>query len=233
MPTLVSTILKACQQGDIYDPKRTRYSVLAHVQSEVGELAEEVTIAEGHSYKKAGPDGIVGEGVDAILAILDLIYKHDPTITEEQLVAIAEAKGGKWISSLKKHVGVQEAPSTPAESDVVFMPSGLGVKDVVEGTGAAARAGQSVTVHYTGWLQNEDGTKGHKFDSSLDRNDPFEFALGAGMVIRGWDEGVLGMKVGGHRHLIIPGNLGYGSRGAGGVIPPNATLIFDVQLLAV
>ncbi|KQP35589.1 FKBP-type peptidyl-prolyl cis-trans isomerase [Pseudorhodoferax sp. Leaf274] len=110
--------------------------------------------------------------------------------------------------------------------------SGLQFEDTTVGSGAEAKAGQHVTVHYTGWLYN-DGQQGAKFDSSRDRNDPFEFGLGAGMVIRGWDEGVAGMKVGGQRTLIIPAELGYGARGAGGVIPPNATLKFDVELLAV
>ena len=111
-------------------------------------------------------------------------------------------------------------------------PSGLQYEDTTAGSGDEARAGQQVTVHYTGWLYN-DGVQGAKFDSSRDRNDPFRFALGAGMVIKGWDEGVAGMKVGGQRTLIIPAALGYGARGAGGVIPPNATLKFDVELLAV
>ena len=110
--------------------------------------------------------------------------------------------------------------------------SGLQYDDTVVGTGAEAAKGQQVTVHYTGWLYL-DGQQGAKFDSSKDRNDPFVFALGAGMVIRGWDEGVQGMKIGGKRTLIIPAELGYGARGAGGVIPPNATLKFDVELLAV
>ena len=103
------------------------------------------------------------------------------------------------------------------------------------GTGAEAVAGQSVTVHYTGWLYDEKAAdhKGRKFDSSRDRNDPFVFRLGAGMVIKGWDQGVAGMKIGGQRTLIIPPEMGYGSRGAGGVIPPNATLVFDVELLGV
>jgi FKBP-type peptidyl-prolyl cis-trans isomerase FkpA len=110
--------------------------------------------------------------------------------------------------------------------------SGLQYEDEQAGTGAEATAGKNVRVHYTGWLY-QDGKQGAKFDSSRDRNDPFEFSLGAGMVIRGWDEGVSGMKVGGKRTLIIPPDLGYGARGAGGVIPPNATLKFDVELLAV
>ena len=110
--------------------------------------------------------------------------------------------------------------------------TGLQYEDLTVGTGDEAIKGKSVTVHYTGWIYN-DATQGAKFDSSKDRNDPFVFSLGAGMVIRGWDEGVAGMRVGGHRTLIIPAELGYGARGAGGVIPPNATLKFDVELLGV
>lgn len=103
------------------------------------------------------------------------------------------------------------------------------------GDGAQANAGHHVTVHYTGWLYDEaaSGHKGKKFDSSRDRNQPFDFPLGAGHVIKGWDQGVAGMKVGGQRTLVIPAHLGYGARGAGGAIPPNATLVFDVELLAV
>ena len=106
--------------------------------------------------------------------------------------------------------------------------SGLQYEDLAEGTGEAAKAGDSVQVHYTGWL-----TDGTKFDSSLDRGSPFSFRLGAGRVIKGWDEGVAGMKVGGKRKLQIPPQLGYGARGAGGVIPPNAELIFEVELLGI
>ncbi|MCD6681435.1 MAG: FKBP-type peptidyl-prolyl cis-trans isomerase [Burkholderiaceae bacterium] len=109
--------------------------------------------------------------------------------------------------------------------------SGLQYEDVVAGSGDEAQKGDEVRVHYTGWLY-QNGAAGRKFDSSKDRGEPFEFPLGAGHVIRGWDEGVTGMKVGGTRRLIIPPDLGYGARGAGGVIPPNATLLFEVELLA-
>jgi peptidylprolyl isomerase len=111
-------------------------------------------------------------------------------------------------------------------------PSGLQIIDTKVGTGATPRAGQTAVVHYTGWLSN-NGAKGAKFDSSVDRHEPFEFPLGQGRVIKGWDEGVATMKIGGKRTLIVPPQLGYGARGAGGVIPPNATLIFDVELLGV
>ena len=110
----------------------------------------------------------------------------------------------------------------------VTTPSGLKYWDLKKGTGAIAKAGDQVKVHYTGWL-----TDGKKFDSSVDRGEPFAFKLGAGLVIKGWDEGVAGMKVGGKRQLRIPAELGYGARGAGGAIHPNAELIFDVELLGV
>jgi FKBP-type peptidyl-prolyl cis-trans isomerase len=119
-----------------------------------------------------------------------------------------------------------------ATNQVIEMPDGLKYTDTKIGDGAAATPGKKVSVHYTGWLYN-NGAKGAKFDSSLDRGQPFQFTLGAHQVIPGWDEGVAGMKVGGKRTLIIPPELGYGARGAGGVIPPNATLIFDVELLGV
>lgn len=117
---------------------------------------------------------------------------------------------------------------TMADENIVTTPSGLKYVEIVEGTGATPQTGQKVEVHYTGTL--EDGTK---FDSSRDRNRPFDFKLGVGQVIKGWDEGLSTMKVGGRRKLIIPPELGYGARGAGGVIPPNATLLFDVELLKV
>jgi FKBP-type peptidyl-prolyl cis-trans isomerase len=119
-----------------------------------------------------------------------------------------------------------------APGKMTELPSGLKYTDEKVGSGAEAKRGDKVTVHYTGWLYN-NGEKGKKFDSSVDRGEPFTFNLGAGQVIPGWDQGVAGMKVGGKRTLIIPANLAYGTRGAGGVIPPNATLMFDVELLKV
>lgn len=118
--------------------------------------------------------------------------------------------------------------SSASEGKEITTSSGLQYIDQVVGTGDTAKAGQTVSVHYTGWLTN-----GKKFDSSVDRGQPFTFRLGVGQVIKGWDEGVQGMKVGGKRKLTIPSNLGYGARGAGGLIPPHATLVFDVELLGV
>jgi peptidylprolyl isomerase len=120
----------------------------------------------------------------------------------------------------------------PAAAQTVTTPSGLQIADTTVGTGAAPKQGQTCVMHYTGWLY-ENGAKGKKFDSSVDRGQPFEFPIGVRRVIAGWDEGVATMKVGGKRTLIITPELGYGARGAGGVIPPNATLIFDVELLGV
>lgn len=114
------------------------------------------------------------------------------------------------------------------EAKVIKTESGLQYVDLKEGTGERARSGDTVEVHYTGWLKD-----GKKFDSSVDRGRPFSFRLGAGQVIKGWDEGVAGMRVGGKRKLIIPPELGYGKRGAGGVIPPDAELIFEVELLKI
>jgi peptidylprolyl isomerase len=121
-----------------------------------------------------------------------------------------------------------ETDNAAEQENTVMTESGLEYVDIVEGTGAMPQPGQTVTVHYTGTL--EDGTK---FDSSRDRNRPFSFRIGVGQVIKGWDEGVSTMRVGGKRRLTIPPELGYGARGAGGVIPPNATLVFDVELLSI
>jgi peptidylprolyl isomerase len=127
--------------------------------------------------------------------------------------------------------GAMATPTATAQSTMTTQ-SGLKITDSKIGTGATPKPGQSCIVHYTGWLY-ENGAKGKKFDSSVDRGQPFEFPVGMHRVIDGWDEGVASMKVGGKRTLIIPPDLGYGARGAGGVIPPNATLIFDVELLGV
>jgi FKBP-type peptidyl-prolyl cis-trans isomerase FkpA len=125
--------------------------------------------------------------------------------------------------------GEEGQQATMADSGITALQK----SDVKEGTGAEARKGQTVSVHYTGWLYdpNAADNKGQKFDSSRDRNEPFSFTLGGGEVITGWDEGVAGMKIGGTRVLTIPPSMGYGARGAGGVIPPNATLVFEVELL--
>jgi FKBP-type peptidyl-prolyl cis-trans isomerase len=124
--------------------------------------------------------------------------------------------------------GAMAASEQSSTTQEIMTSSGLKYVDQVVGTGDVAVVGKTASVHYTGWLEN-----GKKFDSSVDRGQPFSFPLGAGCVIKGWDEGVQGMKVGGKRKLTIPSDLGYGSRGAGGVSPPNATLIFDVELLGV
>jgi peptidylprolyl isomerase len=130
----------------------------------------------------------------------------------------------------------EKAPAPAAaekkESKMVKTASGLQYEDTVVGTGQSPKSGQICVMHYTGWLW-ENGAKGAKFDSSFDRGKPFEFPLGMGRVIKGWDEGVATMKVGGKRTLLIPPQLGYGARGAGGVIPPNATLLFEVELTGI
>ncbi|MBU6468305.1 MAG: FKBP-type peptidyl-prolyl cis-trans isomerase [Betaproteobacteria bacterium] len=138
------------------------------------------------------------------------------------------------LVSLTSFFIAQSGSAASTEKSTMTL-DGLTIIDHMIGTGATAKAGREVSVHYTGWLYDANATdhKGQKFDSSVDRNQPFQFMLGAGQVIKGWDEGVSGMKVGGKRTLIIPSHLGYGSRGAGGVIPPDAKLVFDVELLEV
>jgi FKBP-type peptidyl-prolyl cis-trans isomerase len=151
------------------------------------------------------------------------VFQHASTLTALALVITLTG------------VFVTGEPTTAAAqtmSKAITTPSGLKIIDTKVGTGPSPKLGQTCVMHYTGWLY-ENGVKGKKFDSSVDRGTPFEFPIGTHRVIAGWDEGVATMKVGGQRTLIIPANLAYGDRGAGGVIPPNATLIFDVELLAI
>lgn len=152
-------------------------------------------------------------------------------LTPPEVTEVADAPANQIAQSaadLTTDEPSTEESAVPDEEDVMTTDSGLQYVDIVEGTGAMPQSGQRVTVHYTGTL--EDGTQ---FDSSRDRNRPFTFTIGVGQVIKGWDEGVATMRVGGQRKLIIPPELGYGARGAGGVIPPNATLLFDVELLRI
>ena len=143
------------------------------------------------------------------------------------LIAIAFAAAFGFVA-----IGASTPAMAQAAGKTMTTPSGLQITDSKVGTGATPKTGQACVMHYTGWLY-ENGVKGQKFDSSVDRGQPFEFPIGVRRVIAGWDEGVATMKVGGKRTLIIPPALGYGARGAGGVIPPNATLIFEVELLDV
>ncbi len=150
-------------------------------------------------------------------------------------MAALSRRGAVLALALFTSLGVSMSAVSPAafaQGSPSVTASGLILADTKAGTGAEAKSGNTCTMHYTGWLY-ENGNKGAKFDSSLDRGEPFAFRLGEGQVIKGWDEGVAGMKVGGKRTLIIPPELGYGARGAGGVIPPNATLLFEVELLGV
>lgn len=137
------------------------------------------------------------------------------------------------ITTNNSFAGDPKVTTEQPAKNIVTTPSGLRYIDEKVGSGATAEKGKPVSVHYTGWILEAGDKKGTKFDSSKDRGTPFSFGLGGGQVIKGWDEGVAGMKVGGSRTLMIPAALGYGARGAGGVIPPNADLIFDVDLLEV
>jgi FKBP-type peptidyl-prolyl cis-trans isomerase len=152
-----------------------------------------------------------------------------PASTGSTTTGAAQGTSGTTsTTNTKTTTTSSSATSVTTSSQEITMPSGLKYEELKVGDGAVAETGTTVSVHYTGWLTN-----GTKFDSSLDRGQPFSFRLGTGQVIRGWDEGVKGMRVGGKRKLTIPPDLGYGEAGAGGVIPPNATLLFEVELLGV
>lgn len=161
---------------------------------------------------------------DQEAAIADNLSSSEAAVATETQIAQSAAD----LEPTSEDTVTEDTEDTSNEDTLVTTESGLQYEDIVEGTGAMPQKGQRVTVHYTGTL--EDGTK---FDSSRDRNRPFSFTIGIGQVIKGWDEGVASMRVGGQRKLVIPPDLGYGARGAGGVIPPNATLLFDVELLRI
>lgn len=155
--------------------------------------------------------------------------------SQNVFASLALAASATLLYALPATPSTAQTSITEGNSKLDATPASLQKTDVKQGTGTEATPGKTVVVHYTGWLYDTSKPDSHgaKFDSSRDRNEPFSFPLGAGRVIKGWDDGVAGMKVGGQRTLVIPPQLGYGARGAGGVIPPNATLIFDVELLDV
>lgn len=160
-------------------------------------------------------------GSEAVASNLTTDVMNTATTVQSTLVA-------QTASDLLPENTTDEAPTTDMDENMTTTDTGLAYEDLEVGTGAVPTQGQTVTVHYTGTLEN-----GEKFDSSRDRNRPFSFTIGVGQVIKGWDEGVSTMRVGGRRKLVIPPDLGYGPRGAGGVIPPNSTLIFDVELIRI
>jgi peptidylprolyl isomerase len=149
------------------------------------------------------------------------------------LLALGASQGLSASTETKQAAPKKASPAKPKGPAMITTESGLKYVDTVVGTGAEPQRGQSCSVHYTGWLNDGKGGKGKKFDSSVDRGQPLAIPIGVGRVIKGWDEGVISMKVGGKRTLYIPSALGYGPRGAGGDIPPNADLIFDVELVGV
>lgn len=209
-------------QLDALDPDWLIYNVSSQMPLVINDryLPQPASITASAIFMRRRPADVPADAEDVQYEMLGQYLPEAAVVTGDE--------GGVEVD---EEVITDASAST--KSPITRTESGLCINDMVVGDGVEAKAGQNVTVHYTGWLQNADGSLGQKFDSSKDRNDPFEFALGAGLVIRGWDEGVRGMRVGGTRQLIIPSDLGYGSRGAGGIIPPHATLVFEVDLLAV
>ncbi|MBC7520651.1 MAG: FKBP-type peptidyl-prolyl cis-trans isomerase [Sandarakinorhabdus sp.] len=206
----------------------------ARYKAEFGDRFEEIELEDADARPETGiaPHSVLtihlpenGPGKDAEVRTIGFFRKRLGLSGGDNL------KGSEVIDPARAAAAAVIAVASIAAAPVV-LPSGTSFTDVKVGKGAEAMAGQTVSVHYTGWLY-EGGKRGKKFDSSLDRGEPFAFPLGDGRVIQGWDEGVAGMKVGGKRTLIIPASAGYGERGAGDDIPPNATLIFDVELLGV
>lgn len=193
----------------------------------------------GRAASGFGPLPLAGLAVMAALAAgcsrgegdggVDETAPARETASDERVGAVTrDERPGEDVDAASGDAAAASKEAELNDPELVSKPSGLKYRDLANGTGREARSGDVAVVHYTGWLV--DGTK---FDSSLDRGQPFDFPVGGGRVIKGWDEGVAGMKVGGKRRLVIPPDLGYGSRGAGGVIPPDATLIFEVELLGV
>ena len=202
------------------------------IEEHIEFIAENVSDASDRLVQNAARQDVVFEDGRCSRTVPVSLQPLSHNRVQMKLIHLTGAAAALAVLALIAASSVTPAAAQGAPGKMSELPSGLKYTDSKVGDGAAATSGHKVSVHYTGWLYN-NGQKGAKFDSSLDRGQPFDFALGKQQVIKGWDEGVAGMKVGGKRTLVIPPELGYGARGAGGVIPPNATLMFDVELLKV